>query len=68
MKSLPKDLDNKKEKEQAKKSATKTIASPYFIPYKYPAITEQYVPGKIGITILTDLSRNNNSIENAILI
>jgi uncharacterized membrane protein YdjX (TVP38/TMEM64 family) len=55
-KSLPKNLDNKKEKEQAKKSATKTIANPYFIPIlpgTYCSVIAGYLYGiKYGLAIV----------------
>ena len=44
-------------KEHAIKSAIQLINNPLTKPNKYPEINKQYVPGSIGIIMLTSLKR-----------
>ena len=63
IKLLPNFLANKKDIEHDTKSAKNIITKPFKKPNWKPAATENIVPGKTGIIILIDLSRNKKNIN-----
>ena len=54
-------------KEHAIKSAIQLINKPLTKPNKYPDITKQYVPGRIGIIILISLKRIITNIPHSLV-
>ena len=59
----PNRLAKTNEIEHDKKSAMEIITRPWTNPNWYPEATENIVPGKTGIIILIDLSKNNKNIS-----